>query len=298
MHVGLIEWVAVGLVALLALLAGSVALAWRASTALLRRRAPDSPIEPAALGLEAEAVSFESRDRHTALRGWWIAAPHAKGTVVVCSGQRGSLDGDLPVFGPLLHEAGYNTLFFDWRAHGRSDGEFVSFGVYEKEDLLGALDFLGARGVTRVGLLGLSMGGSVALIAAALTERVAAVVCDSLPVHIQNALTGYVVARGVPRLLADIGARLVLVIASFRVGGNLFHTDAWRWAPHVGATPVLLIHGDRDPLVSVDEIERVFTLLPGPKVLWRVPTAGHREAYSARPEEYTRRVLAWFDEHL
>jgi fermentation-respiration switch protein FrsA (DUF1100 family) len=78
----------------------------------------------------------------------------------------------------------------------------------------------------------------------------------------------------------------------------MFHVDAHRWARHVKDTPVLLIHGDRDPLVSVDEIEQVFDLLSGPKVLWRVPVAGHREAYIKRPEEYAQRVVEWFTEYL
>ncbi len=284
------------IVALLAL--GALALAWAGSSALLRRRAPDPEARPEALGLPAEPVSFVSRDRRITLRGWWIPAPDATGTIIVCSGQRGSLDGDLPVFGPMFHTAGFNVLTFDWRAHGRSDGEHVTFGVYEKEDLLGALDFLAGRGVERVGLMGLSMGAGVALIAAALSDRVGAVVCDSLPVRIEHVVSGYIVAKGAPRSLANFAARVVLTLSSFRVGGNLFHVDAWRWAPHVKNTPVLLIHGDRDPLVSVDEIDQVFDLLPGPKVLWRVPAASHREAYAKRPEEYAQRVVDWFLEAL
>lgn len=290
---------ALGLSALLIALLVALAFVWAASSALVRRRTPDPEVDPASLGLPAEPVRFASRERTLTLHGWWVPAPDASGTVVVCSGQRGSMDADLHTFGPVLYATGFNTLFFDWRAHGRSDGEHVTFGVYEKEDLLGALDYLAeARGVARAGLLGLSMGAGVALIVAALTDRVGAVVCDSLPVHIQNTLAGHLTARGVPRLLADAGARLVLVVASFRIKGNLFHTDAWRWAAHIGNTPVLLIHGDRDPLVSVDEIEQVYDRLPGPKVLWRVPAAAHREAYTKRPDEYVRRVVDWFAQHL
>lgn len=291
-------WLAAGLVILALALAGA-ALTWRAGRAFVRRREPDPAVDPASLGLPAEPVAFESRDRRTTLRGWWMPAPDASGTVVVCSGQRGSLDGDLPTFGPMLHQAGFNVLMFDWRAHGRSDGDKVTFGVYEKEDLLGALDFLAGRGVMRVGLMGLSMGANVALITAALSDRVAAVVCDSLPARLSSTLVGYMVEKRLPRPLAVIAAHLVLAWASFiEVGGNLFHVDAWRWAAHVGDTPVLLIHGDRDPLVSVDEIEEVFRLLPGQKVLWRVPAAAHREAYAKRPHEYRRHVVTWFEEYL
>jgi fermentation-respiration switch protein FrsA (DUF1100 family) len=277
----------------------AVLLGWLASGPLMRRRSPDPPVDPADLGLPAEPVSFTSRDNVTTLHGYWIPAPDAAGTVVLCGGQRGSLDGDLPDYGPMFHAAGFNLLVFDWRAHGRSEGRYVTFGVYEKEDLLGALDFLAARGETRVGLLGLSMGAVVAVIAAALSDRVTAVVCDSLPVRWSYVLAGMAKRAGVPWWLGWQAARWVLLVGAFRVGGNMFHTEPWRWAAHTGDTPFLLIHGDADDLVPREQIEQVYALLPGGAgELWCVPGAAHREAFAQAGDEYARRVVAWFSERL
>jgi hypothetical protein len=36
---------------------------------------------------------------------------------------------------------------------------------------------------------------------------------------------------------------------------------------------------------------------PSHVVLWRVAGAGHCGTYSVAPQEFDRRVLAWFDEH-
>lgn len=271
-----------------------------ASRPLLRRPPPDPEVDPADLGLPAEPVTFMSRDNRTTLRGFWIPAPAARGTVVLCGGRHGSLDGDLPVYGPLFYGAGFNLLIFDWRAHGRSEGKYVTYGVYEKEDLLGALAFLDAAyGVTRVGVMGLSMGARAGLIAAALSGRVGALVCDSLLVRLDTGMARVIARRKVPVRLGRMLARWTLVVASFRVGGNLFHTDATYWAPHVTGTSVLLIYGEEDALVLGDEIEAVFAGLPGAaKALWRVPGAGHRAVYARQPEEYEQRVLDWFEEHL
>jgi fermentation-respiration switch protein FrsA (DUF1100 family) len=293
-----VEWLAAFVGVCLAAGVGVLALGWVGSSWLLRRRRPDPAVRPEELRLPAEEVIFRSQDG-TSLGGWWIRAPEAVGTVVVCSGQRGSLDGDLPTYGPMFYEVGLNVLAFDWRAHGRSGGRYVTFGAYEKEDLLGALDFLAGRGVRRVGLMGLSMGAMVSLITAALSDRVAVVVCDGLPARLQSTVANHAAQRGVPRWLAERAAHFLLVFASLRAQANMSsHVDPWRWAPHVGGTPVMLIHGDRDPLVSVDEIEEVFNLLPGPKVLWRLPSAGHRQAYAQRPEEYAQRVVNWFTRYL
>src|SRR5260221_12006084 len=140
------------------------------ASSLMRRRRPDPEDPPSNYGLDFEEISFISRD-HIKIVGWWIPAPDAVGTIVVCSGQNGSMDGDTKQI-PPLHEAGFNVLMFDFRAHGRSEGDCVTIGMYEKEDLLGALDYLGdVRGIMRVGVLGFSMGAAVALITAALSDR-------------------------------------------------------------------------------------------------------------------------------
>lgn len=271
-----------------------------ASTRMIRRRRPDPEIDPADLGLPAEPVTFISLDNLTQLGGFWIPASDARGTIVLACGRRGSLDGELPVFGPMFHRAGYNLLAFDWRAHGRSEGRYVTYGVYEKEDLLGALDFLEETyGVTHAGIMGLSMGARTGFITAALTDRVSALVCDSLPVRLHTGLALVLSRRGVPVWLSRLLSRWAMVIASFQIGGNLFHTDATYWVQHVIGVPVFFIHGEDDTLVLNEEIEDIFSRLPGTaKSIWRVPNAGHREVYAQDPKIYTRRVLDWFEEYM
>ncbi len=130
------------------------------ATMLLRRRKPDPPDPPSNYGLAFEEVQFTSRD-HENLVGWWIPHETPIGTVIMCHGQNGSMDGDTHHAVPL-HEAGFNVFMFDFRAHGRSGGDCVTMGMYEKEDLLGALDFLGEKyKIVEVGVLGFSMGAAV-----------------------------------------------------------------------------------------------------------------------------------------
>src|SRR5262249_48832020 len=151
---------------------------------------PDPPDRPDNYGISYEEVHFTSRDM-VKLFGWWIPARKPIGTIVMCHGQEGSMDGDTKQMVPL-HDAGFNVFMFDFRAHGQSDGECVSMGMYEKEDLLGALDYLAEqRHVDKVGVLGFSMGAAVALITAALSERICVVVADSSFGQLKNTLTGW-----------------------------------------------------------------------------------------------------------
>ncbi|MBX3064149.1 MAG: alpha/beta fold hydrolase, partial [Anaerolineae bacterium] len=131
---------------------------------LLRRRKPDPFDPPTNYNISYQDISFLSRDG-IRLRGWWLptASDHALGTIILCAGQDGSMEGDT-VQVVALHHAGFNVLMFDWRGHGRSDGDMVTMGALEVNDLLGALDYLDEqRGINRVGVLGFSMGGAVAL---------------------------------------------------------------------------------------------------------------------------------------
>src|SRR5258708_2209067 len=166
------------LVVVLAVLIGLWLLALNAgATALMHRRSPDPTDLPSNYGLAYEEVHFESRDG-IKLVGWWIPHPEAIGTIIMCHGQTGSMDGDTH-HAAELYKAGFSMFMFDFRAHGRSEGDCVTMGMYEKEDLLGALDYLGdVRGIMRVGVLGFSMGAAVALITAALSDRICAVVAD------------------------------------------------------------------------------------------------------------------------
>jgi len=271
-------------------------VAFVATLPLMRPRIPDPIDHPSYHGMPGEDVSFASRDGLT-LSGWWISGgPSPAGTVVICPGQNGSMDKDVVQAVPL-HEAGFNVLMFDFRAHGRSEGKHVTLGALEQADLLGALDYLAAeRGIERVGVLGFSMGAGVALMSAA-HDDIATLVVDGAYPWVGGILAGYLRIRGIPTPLARGFARLVLFMGSLRAGYQLYRANPVDVADHVTA-PVLFIHGDDDPFVSPDEIEQLAARVAGPAEVWHVARAGHREAYKHHPEEYSRRVVDWFKRHL
>jgi pimeloyl-ACP methyl ester carboxylesterase len=287
----------IGVLAGLGLLGGWIVALNVGASRLMRRRPPDPTDTPDNYGIGYEEVHFRSRDQVN-LVGWWIPAENAIGTIVMCHGQEGSMDGDTQQMVPL-HDAGFNVFMFDFRAHGRSEGDCVSMGMYEKEDLLGALDFLAEhKHIDRVGVLGFSMGAAVALITAALSERICAVVADSSFGRLKHTLTGWGVQRGVPVPIARQFAAWVLVVASIRTEGRMDQTDPIRWTVHIGRRPILFIHGANDPFVSSEEVGHMASLAEGPVQVWVVDGVGHRGAYAADPVEYNHRVVEWFTRYL
>ncbi len=286
-----------------------IALAFAATFPLMRRREPDPPDDPAHYGLAREAVTFPSRDG-LRLGGWWIPAqcesqsdsqsdkPESECcTIIICPGQNGSLDKDVPQAVPLV-QAGFNVLMFDFRAHGRSEGDLVTLGALEQADLFGALDYLeNAHGITRAGVLGLSMGAGVTLLAAAQDARIAAAVVDGAYPYVAGLLVGYLRARGLPDPLTRGLAGGILWAASLRARFHLADANPLDMAERV-KIPVLFIHGDRDPFVTAEEIADLAARLHTPSAVWRVAEASHREAFTLCPDEYNRRVITWFERFL
>jgi pimeloyl-ACP methyl ester carboxylesterase len=274
-----------------------VAAGYAASIPLTRRRIPDPPDHPSRYGMGCEDVTFASRDGGQ-LGGWWIPAGELpRGTVILCPGQNGSMDKDVPQAVPL-HRAGFNVLMFDFRAHGCSSGRLVTMGVLEVGDLSGALDYvISERGIERMGVLGFSMGAGVALMAAAQDDRIAALVVDGAFPRLAGILTGWGRLRGLPDVLARGLAWLTLLGGSLRVRRRLYRANPIDTAHRVTA-PALFIHGEQDPFVSTEEVQSLAARLSGPTELWRVPGAGHREVFKHHPDDYNRRVIAWFEQYL
>jgi fermentation-respiration switch protein FrsA (DUF1100 family) len=286
-----------GALGLAALAGGAIgALAFYSARQLTRRRTPDAPSTPADLGLAGEPVAFPSRDGLT-LRGWFIPAASPRGTVIFCHGHAGSMDPDLQ-YAPAFHRRGYNVLAFDFRAHGRSEGETVSMGALERLDLLGAVDWLSRQGIDRAGVLGFSMGGRVAIRTAPETEAIVAVVSDGGPATLLEAVSAGARERGLPAFLSDPATRLALWLAGRQAGCDLAEADAARWVARLSPRALMLIHGGRDPYVSTRAVRGLFAAAGEPKELWIVPQAGHRQVDRLRPEEYRERVIGFFDRHL
>ena len=285
-------WIVWGVGTALLMLA---ALGLLATIPLMRRRVPDPADHPSLYRMPCEDAFFASRDG-IELGGWWIPAEAPRGTVILAAGQNGSLDKDLPQAAPL-HAAGFNVLMFDWRAHGRSEGEMVTLGAQEQADLLGALDYVQQRGIARAGVLGFSMGAGVALLVAAYDPRVQALVVDGAFPHMIGLLRGWGRQRGLPGPLASGLAWVVLLAGSLRSGYQLYRANPVDLAARITA-PVLFVHGERDPFVSTSEVEALASQVQGPVEVWRVPTAEHRQAFGQDPEAYNRRVVGWFEQHL
>ena len=123
-------------------------------------------------------VEFPSADG-MALRGWWMAGEEGMPPILLChdlySSKRSMVNLAI-----ALREKGFAILMFDFRGHGESAGQRSSFGVLEKRDITGALDWLAKTDARQVGVFGAGMGAHAAVLAAVERPELQVLVLDGL----------------------------------------------------------------------------------------------------------------------
>ena len=120
---------------------------------------------PAALGLVYEDIRIAARGEALTIAAWHIPAPRATRAVIIAHGIGGTRGREFGVSSLTLVEQlvsnGFSVLMLDLRGHGESDAARMTYGLRERRDVLGAVDWLLAHGYDRgaIGVLSLSMGG-------------------------------------------------------------------------------------------------------------------------------------------
>lgn len=117
---------------------------------------------PSDYGLDYEPFDVMTPDSLT-LRGYFIKADNPFATIILLHGIADCKEHFYP-FCQQLKEIGCQTIIFDARAHGKSDGQYCTFGYFEKKDIATFIDSLKHKNIKQpIGIYGNSLGGAVAL---------------------------------------------------------------------------------------------------------------------------------------
>ncbi|MDE2859945.1 MAG: alpha/beta hydrolase [Chloroflexota bacterium] len=249
------------------------------------------------LAAALEEVEFPSADG-TILSGWFISGTTPR-TIALVHGFGEERHQMLP-HADFLHDAGYSTLLFDLRSRGESEGEEVSFGYHESGDLQGAVQYIKQRpdtGGDSVGVLGLSMGGAAAIIAAADTPEIKAVVAESTFSSVDSAVASSF--EHFIDLPAFPFAPVTVFILERRLGISSDDVVPADYVADISPRAVFIIHGRDDVTIVPEDGIALHEAAGEPKEpLWLIEGAAHSEGVDVAPDEYARRVLSFFDRHL
>ncbi|MBE6986044.1 MAG: alpha/beta hydrolase [Ruminococcaceae bacterium] len=188
----------------------------------------------------------------------------------------------------LAKKLGCNILAVDQRAHARSSGHVITFGIKERMDCLSWVQYANERfsSDTPIILSGLSMGASTVLMASALPlpENVVAIMADcpySSPADIIRKVSR---DRHMPDTLAYpfiwLGAKL---FGKFSLNETT-SVESVRQAK----IPILLLHGEDDRFVPCRMSREIYAACASRAELHTFPYAGHGLCYIMDPVRYER----------
>jgi alpha-beta hydrolase superfamily lysophospholipase len=280
---------------ILALPLGYAAISLAVADQLTRASNRPSRIDMQDLVEEAEGWSTRTADGLT-LRGWYLPTPAHRRLVVLVHGMRVSWD-KIALIGRDIHAKGYDVLMFDLRGHGGSDPSRLFMGRNERGDLRAVQGWAGSKGFTpeRIGWLGQSMGASTLLMEAARNPGIRAAVMDS-PYGDLPELLGTQLSRH-SHLPAFFNPGILLA-ARWAFGVRTDDLVPIRFARAWGARPMLLIHGEEDEIVPVDQAIRIANAVGPTCHAVTLPGVMHVRAYAASPAQYIAAVDDFFGANL
>jgi fermentation-respiration switch protein FrsA (DUF1100 family) len=251
---------------------------------------------PSDYGVPYEEVTVTTADG-LKLVGWFI--PSQNGATVIAQhgyhGTRGNMLRDAA----LLHRHGYGVLISTFRAHDKSDGELITFGKLEVQDLEAWHQYLLTRDdvdPARIGILGESMGGLVSIRYAAGNPNIRATAVHSALASMQDsAAKGVTKFTGLPPFPF---APIIVFWAEQTAGIRAKDIDGTKWIGQISPRPVFIMMGGADDLISIDSGQKLYDAAGEPKELWIEPAAGHHGLDEVAPEEYERRLVGFFDQYL
>jgi hypothetical protein len=243
------------------------------------------------LGVPHEDVRFTTSDG-LELRGWYI--PSRNGAAVIAFPGRNGPQRQAR----MLARHGYGVLLFDRRGEGRSEGEPNAWGWSGDRDVKAAIAYLQRRpdvDPERIGGIGLSVGGEMMLEAAAETPELRAVVSEGAGDRAFSDAMDHD-ASASERLLSApahaVKTAAVSVFANQTPPPNLKDVIG-----RISPRPFLLIAAPNSP--NGEDLNRgYFRAAREPKALWEIPESRHVGGIAARPAEYERRVVGFFDRAL
>ena len=232
------------------------------------------------------------------LHGLWIEAQNAKGTIILAHGYKSTMLIDFGKVLDVYHSWGFNLLLPYQRAHGKSQGKYITFGVKESEDMLCWIDYHNKQfGEQQIILSGLSMGASTMMYLAdkQLPSNIKGMIVDcgfSSPAMIISEV--YKKVTHFPVLLsiyfADLAAR---VFAKF----SLFGKDSRKTLAH-NKLPIIMVHGKADDFVPCQMTVEAYEACTGDKQLFLVDNAVHGVSFLFAEKEYKEMVFSFLKKNI
>lgn len=249
---------------------------------------------------ELEHITIRARDGLT-LHGDFLPAEYQSNKLAICGhGYTGCGLKDCVSIAVFFHRMGYNCLIVDHRAHGKSEGDYIGFGILDRFDMKAWVDCMEKRfeGNAEIVLYGVSMGATIAVMTAGITSLsplVKAVVADCAFTSPYDVFS-HILKRDYH--LPPFPIMNINDIMCRRKAGYGFRDYSTLDAVQATGVPILFIHGRDDDFVPVWMSEKNYKMCRSPKDILIVDNAAHAASYYENKEAYEAKVKGFLEKYV
>lgn len=242
----------------------------------------------------ADIISFDGLRLHADfLRG----EPGTKVTMIFCHGYKSEAAFDFAAMYDFYRSLGYNLVYLNMRAHGKSGGKYIGFGVLDRFDVQSwAKKVAELFPDTSIFLHGMSMGAASILQSAnlELDPAVCGIIADcgfSSTNEVFRNLVG-----GLYHLPATPFVDIFEAVNRMTAGYGFTDADSVR-SMEKSRLPLAYICGDCDRYVPLDMAMRIYNACVQDKVLLIAEGAGHAASFMTENEKYKNLITEFINTH-
>ncbi|WP_400079330.1 alpha/beta hydrolase [Winogradskyella sp. R77965] len=217
-----------------------------------------------------------------------------KGTIILLHGIRSDKHQFKNAI-QFLSKNGYNSVGLDSRAHGKSEGNFCTFGVNEKRDIKILIDYLSEKeNFNHFGVWGQSLGGGIGLQAMGYDKRIEFGIIESTFSDFKTIVNDYF----------DLHAGFSYSpFSNYLVNrtGEIAEFDSndakpIKYCKSINQ-PILLVHGNQDKRINIKYGRANFSAIPSKrKEFIEIDSANHSNVWKVGGETYFNRILKFLND--
>ena len=244
---------------------------------------------PTELGLKYTESQITINDNEW-LSTWLIKAKNPQGTVILFHG-KGRSKASLLTNAQIFNNLNYDTLLVDFRGSGDSSGNTSTIGFQEGEDVALAVQYIQQLNPEQpIILYGVSMGSAAILKAIARDQVQPDGIILELPfARLVDAVKNRLKTYDLPSI---IFGELIVFWGGIQHKFNGFSHNPIDYAKAVNC-PTLIFSGDRDPLVTVEEVQQIQNNVNSQNKLVVFPNAGHQLLVSIDRQLWQKNVTTF-----
>ena len=186
---------------------------------------------------------------------------------------------------------------FDFCGCGKSEGDYISLGYYEKEDVNCIIEYLQkSKKVGKIALWGRSMGAVTAIMyASEHPEDISALVLDSGFYSLKQLIYELVKSKvTLPDFIIEQVLKQVKETIKEKAGFNLDDLETEFYAKNCN-TPAFFLHGEEDNFVNKNHCTNLFNDYKGDEKIIRIVKGKHN---TARPKELKIKIVEFLEKYI